>query len=480
MGHLVRHLLRHTLNICTVLGVGGALALTAVPQAPPIEETAQGGTEIEHVPVPEQSRGLAVLDARRTSSFRMVGITWTGGQEVASATVRTLDADGWSDWTSLEVDEAQDAADGTPASARGGTEPLWVDRAEGVEAEVRAADGSVPAGLRVELIDPGADPALAPMAAEGRPAFTERPAMIRRTQWGAKKHTCGSDLYSERIKGAIFHHTAGTNSYTRAESWSIVRGIQAYHVDGRGWCDMGYNYLVDKYGQIFEGRAGGPQWHSRGAHAGNWDVNTHAVGVSVLGNLDEARLTEATKTAVVRIIGWRFGTTYLPPRGQWAVEGGKHLLRISGHRQIAERGIQPSTPTACPGYYGTQWLTQAGGLRDRVATYVSRYDTALKRRYDSTGWRTLGTPVIGEYTTDGGRKVRTTKGLLLWRSGLNAAFVTGPILTAYDGQRAQGGPLGFPRGDSWILAGSGIHTQRFQQGVIQYDPSTGQTKVIRS
>lgn len=479
MGHLVRHLLRHTLNICTVLGVGGALALTAVHQAPPLDETAQGGVEVERVPVPKQSDDRAALEPQRTDSFRMVGVTWAGGSAGVTARIRTLDADGWSAWTTLESDDTRDAADGTPASGRGGTEPLWVDRAQGVEADVRAADGSIPAGLRVELIDPGADPAIAPMAAEGSPTYTGRPAMARRTAWGAKPHQCGSDLFSDRVKGAIFHHTAGTNSYTRAESWSIVRGIQAYHMDGRGWCDIGYNYLVDKYGQIFEGRAGGPLQHSRGAHAGNWDVNTHAVGVSILGNLDQVRPTEAAKTAVVKVIGWRFGTTFLPPRGQWGVEGGKTLVRVSGHRHIAERGIRPATPTACPGYYGTQWLTQAGGLRDRVASYVSRYDTALERRYFATGPTTLGFPYVGEHPTGGGRKAKLMNGDLFWKSGLRATFVTGPILTAYNGQRAEVGVLGFPIGDSWILKDSGIHTQRFQSGIIQWNPATNQTKVIR-
>ena len=66
---------------------------------------------------------------------------------------------------------------------------------------------------------------------------------------------------------AVVHHTAGSNSYTAAQSAAIVRAIELYHVKGNGWNDIGYNFLVDKYGQVFEGRIGGIERNVVGAHA---------------------------------------------------------------------------------------------------------------------------------------------------------------------------------------------------------------------
>lgn len=64
-------------------------------------------------------------------------------------------------------------------------------------------------------------------------------------------------MYDNGIHAAIIHHTAGSNDYSPEDSAEIVRAIYAYHTQTLGWCDIAYNALVDKYGQVFEGRAGG-------------------------------------------------------------------------------------------------------------------------------------------------------------------------------------------------------------------------------
>ena len=75
---------------------------------------------------------------------------------------------------------------------------------------------------------------------------------------------CGEPAYDNGIRAGVVHHTAGSNDYAPEDSAGIVRSIYAYHTRTLGWCDIAYNALVDKYGQVFEGRAGGIDQARRG------------------------------------------------------------------------------------------------------------------------------------------------------------------------------------------------------------------------
>ena len=93
------------------------------------------------------------------------------------------------------------------------------------------------------------------------------PKIILRKTWGANERIRRDDPdYASTLATAVVHHTAGA-SPRPAQSAAIVRGIQAYHVLGNGWDDIGYNFLVDRFGQVFEGRYGGIERNVIGAHA---------------------------------------------------------------------------------------------------------------------------------------------------------------------------------------------------------------------
>ena len=110
---------------------------------------------------------------------------------------------------------------------------------------------------------------------------------------------------------AVVHHTAGSNAYTRAQSAAIVRGIELYHVRGNGWNDIGYNFLVDKYGQVFEGRAGGIERNVIGAHAQGF--NTGSTGVAVIGNYSSAKISPAALHALAGLLAWRLDVAHVDP-----------------------------------------------------------------------------------------------------------------------------------------------------------------------
>src|SRR5207247_7641700 len=84
------------------------------------------------------------------------------------------------------------------------------------------------------------------------------PLIVPRLGWSANERIRRAPpRYAPALRLAIVHHTAGSNSYRPSQSAAIVRAIELYHVLGNGWHDIGYNFLVDKYGQIFEVRSGG-------------------------------------------------------------------------------------------------------------------------------------------------------------------------------------------------------------------------------
>lgn len=101
------------------------------------------------------------------------------------------------------------------------------------------------------------------------------------------------------------HHTADSNDYTCAEAPAVIRGIYAYHVMQLGWKDIGYNFLVDRCGTLYEGRKGGVDRPVMGAHA--YGFNTETTGVSVLGTYTDVTPSQAVLAAVARVAAWKLG-----------------------------------------------------------------------------------------------------------------------------------------------------------------------------
>src|SRR5207237_206042 len=183
---------------------------------------------------------------------------------------------------------------------------------------------------------------------------------------------------------AIVHHTAGSNSYRPSQSAAIVRAIEIYHVKGNGWNDIGYNFLVDKYGQIFEGRYGGVDQNVVGAHSQGF--NTGSVGVAVIGTYDETGISAAARRALVHLLAWRLDVAHLDPLSTLNfLSGGNSrfpagipvfLRAISGHRDTYF--------TDCP---GNVLYAQLPGIAKDVAA------AGLPKLYAPLVTGTIGGPI---------------------------------------------------------------------------------------
>ncbi|UOY01215.1 N-acetylmuramoyl-L-alanine amidase [Blastococcus sp. PRF04-17] len=221
------------------------------------------------------------------------------------------------------------------------------------------------------------------------------------------------------LKAATVHHTAGSNSYAAADVPGILRGIYRYHAVTLGWGDIGYNALVDKYGRIWEGRAGGLAQPVVGAHAGGF--NTYTFGVSMLGNYDVVPTTPAMINSVSSIIGWKLGLHNVDPYGSAVLTSGGTNKYAAGTavRLPAIFAHRDTKSTACPGKYG---VAKMGEIRarafgyDMAESYVrALYQDMMGRGADATGLRNWTTLLSGEPVAARSRRAsRTARNTAGW------------------------------------------------------------------
>jgi flagellar hook assembly protein FlgD len=317
--------------------------------------------------------------------FTMVGIHWQGGGEVW---FRTADESGvWSAWRLArpEEEDLPDATSDEGSASRGWNvgNPWWTGGSTSIQYRV---SGPV-TRLRTFFISSEPAPADATLAAPATQATLrpDQPPIIRRPGWGADESIVRAPpSFADSLELSVVHHTAGTNSYSASQSAAIVRGIQRYHVLSNGWNDIGYNYLVDKYGRIFEGRGGGLIQNVVGAHAQGF--NTGSVGVAVLGTYGSARISTAARNALQRLLAWRLDTGHVDPvsllnftsYGNDRFPAGRvvRLRAVSGHRDTGY--------TSCPG-------TALYGQLGAIASNVSRI--GLPKLYDPEVDGSVGGPV---------------------------------------------------------------------------------------
>ena len=206
-------------------------------------------------------------------------------------------------------------------------------------------------------------------------ASTSQPPVRSRGDWGADERLRSGSPSFARIRKLVVHHTATPNDYaTRAEAESYLRSMYHYHAVTRGWSDIGYNFVVDKFGTIYEGRwsrdyaGANPSGDDAqgngvvGAHTGGW--NSGSVGIALLGTYTTKNISPATRTSLERLLAWEAARNGIDPEATQPftnpVSGARTTTpNIAGHRDYGS--------TECPGggFYAT-----LPGLRRGVADLV--------------------------------------------------------------------------------------------------------------
>ncbi|HZR94767.1 MAG TPA: N-acetylmuramoyl-L-alanine amidase [Gaiellaceae bacterium] len=269
--------------------------------------------------------------AAATPVFNLLGVHWRGSGSVA---FRARTADGWSRWRTVD-------SDGRTARGWHLGNLEWTRTADAVRFRT---SGSV-TRLRAYYVDSPVEPIGARTL-----QIAGSPPILSRFSWQADESIRrAAPRYADGVHFAVVHHTAGANNYSREESAAIVRGIEVYHVKGNGWNDIGYNFLVDKYGQVFEGRYGGVDRPVVGAHAEGF--NTGSVGVALIGSYGTARPAPAALASLEQLLAWRLDLAHVDPQSvlTWQSSGNPRfpsgvpvfLRAVSGHR---DTGF-----TDCPG-----------------------------------------------------------------------------------------------------------------------------------
>ena len=330
-----------------------ALAAVAALLAAPAVAHAEVAITARDVPL--HGRALATAAPH---VFELVGLHWRGP---GSIRFRTHAVGGrWSPWR-VAAPEREDLPDAGTAEARATVgwrlgNPYWVGPSDAIAYRLRGRVARLRAYF-VESVPDGLPPR--------RLSIAGSPPIVSRQSWGADESIRrAAPRYSPSVGFAVVHHTAGSNAYSASQSAAIVRGIETYHVKANGWDDIGYNFLVDRYGQIFEGRFGGVERNVIGAHAQGF--NAGSVGVAVLGTYGSAPPPPAAQRALANLLAWRLDVAHVDPTSTltWPSGGNPRfplgtpvfLRAISGHR---DTGF-----TSCP---GNALYARLGAIASQVA-----------------------------------------------------------------------------------------------------------------
>ena len=350
-----------------------AISTVAALAVPAIASAGLASITFRDVPL-NGERTLAAAPGR----FDLVGLRWRGTGSVRFS-VRSAKG-GFGPWLDAapEEDDQPDLRSRESAATRGFRvgNPTWVGPSDGIRYRI---EGRV-TQLRAAFVrSPELRIPLRAVASAGSPPIVSRAA------WGADESIRrNAPEYAPNIRLAIVHHTAGPNTYSPAEAAAIMRGIEIYHVKSNGWNDIGYNFLVDRYGTVYEGRYGGIDQNVIGAHARGF--NTGSVGVAVIGTFTSEAIPAAAEASLEKLLAWRLDLAHVDPLSTFtAISGGSEkyaagtsvfLRAISGHRDTGS--------TACPGDL----------LYARLATIAAKTQAiGLPKLYEPTVSGALGGPV---------------------------------------------------------------------------------------
>ena len=339
------------------------------------------GVRIEWRPAPAIVDSVALSGEAVGTTFEsevieteatLAGMSWTGAPPDEAWIRASVDGVEWTEWTELHLapDHGPDPGTLEAAEAKPSTDPVYFgpinylqyrvieddpafsqSAADRFRAEVVETSGRR-LGLQQRLVRLVSSIEIGGSDAEAVPSA---PTIVPNETWGGPQCRSGTQPRTlprvHRTEFAIVHH-AGNNSYAAGqESMDLVYATCVYHVQSRGWWDIAYNFLVDRYGVIYEGRRGSIEDPVRGGHTAGF--NSYTVGVALMGNHEQQQPTWGAINALEDFLAWRLDKHKMPVTGTVTVESlgsdkwDEGVLvdfqRISGHRDAKH--------TACPGIH---------------------------------------------------------------------------------------------------------------------------------
>jgi hypothetical protein len=302
----------------------------------------ESGEAVFRVKVPGSGRVIATK-----RPFDLIGIEGVPG---SGAQVRARGLDGrWSDWLEVTAAHGHGPDGGAPSTL---SDPVWTGPADAFEVRSQR----LLHGARAVLVHSG-ETAHAAAAkhyvTSNLPAGPGQPAIIARSSWASAACKPRVPAVFGAVQLAFVHHTVSSNSYSASQSAAMVRSICLFHKYGNGWNDIGYNFVVDRYGQIFEARAGGIDEAIVGAQAGGYNV--YSTGVALLGTFSGGGPNRQTFNALSHLLAWKLSvhgielpgtvtvqvTSQGAPYSRYRAGSRVRLNRVAGHRD--------ADTTSCPG-----------------------------------------------------------------------------------------------------------------------------------
>ncbi|WP_343245985.1 peptidoglycan recognition protein [Streptomyces sp. SID5785] len=190
-------------------------------------------------------------------------------------------------------------------------------------------------------------------AARDAPHFATRPRIVPRATWLAGTETYHRDpvTYADRVEAVFLHHTDTPNRYDCADTPRIIRTLYAGQAGTKEWDDIGYNFLVDRCGTVYEGRAGGVDRAVVGAHTQGFNRNT--AGIAAIGTFtDGTPVPPAMTEAIAALAAWKLGPGGIDPRGHVRLVSSNSLSRYKAGTSaefFAIAGHRDGYETFCPG-----------------------------------------------------------------------------------------------------------------------------------
>ena len=415
--------------------------------------------------------------------FNALDLHWTAavpeGASLSAEVRFSDDGANWEDWQPVRVDE-DEAPDFALRSGNGETygELVFTNKARyfqyrldlkanstGQSPDIYRVTGSYidAKGYHESIISPGRIIDGMEAMVEPPPAGAD-PAVISRAQWGADESLMTWMPEYTPPKKIIIHHTDTPNN--DPDPAATVRSIYYDQAVIRGWGDIGYNYLVDSEGHIYDGRKGGDG--VIGGHAYGW--NAGSIGIAAMGDFDSGDITPAMSSALVTLMSAKSNLYHINPQGNdyfvhyvnGAAVGGNPPNYL-GHRD--------ALATVCPGQY---LYARLPSLRTAAARDYETFPVygAIRWKWETVLNKAPGDPLNAEYDVPGGRAQNFTSGAIFWNSTTGGTYwIKGGIKQKYDSLGGIGGFLGWPVSDEYQVAWGS--EQDFTGGRIYWSAATG-------